>query len=126
MTYKFENIDFYQLKKTIDADPDFCLYAESDEKDLILNLIRKNKKDGINYELVLWLFFENPIDDIEGDGVYAQEITLDYGSAVEEGCYSSDINGIKSAIRSYIHWGGFAKDVGAKHMLKQMKSVTVE
>ena len=69
---------------------------------------RENIDDSDDYELVVYMHFDSSYDDIEGDGVYAQEITVDTSETYEAPGlrFSSDIQGIKDAVQYYLDCGG--------------------
>ena len=103
-TYKFEDIDFNQLKKKIDQNPNYFISDQRD--DLPASIERVNIEGGDDYELVVRLLDESSYDDVEGHGVYAQDITVDTSKVYEEGRFSSDIEGIKGAVQCYLDWDG--------------------
>ena len=103
-TYKFEDIDFNQLKKKIDQNPNYFISDQRD--DLPASIERVNIQGGDDYELVVRLLDESSYDDVEGHGVYAQDITVDTSKVYEEGRFSSDIEGIKGAVQCYLDWDG--------------------
>ena len=72
---------------------------------------RENIDDSDDYELVVYLDVDSSYDDIEGDGVYAQEITVDTGATYEEWRFPSDIAGIKDAVQYYLDSGGSIENI---------------